>query len=203
MIMNGCKELQAALRRGEWVYGFSPEVSGELLRVKDMCHRFNAMLPSETSSRDAILCDILGSMGEGVLIHSPFYCDFGSNIHLGSHVTANYGLTILDEAEVYVGDNVFIGPNVSIYTVAHALDAPQRNVGVMTARPVSIGDDVWIGGDVTILPGVSIGRGAVVGAGSVVTRSVAPLTLVAGNPARVIRKLSDDDRIDESIIWGH
>lgn len=102
---------------------------------------------------------------------------------------ANFNLTILDEAEVRFGDNVFIGPNVSIFAACHPLEAFSRDTGVEWAEPVTIGNSVWIGGNVTILPGVRIGDGAVIGAGSVVTKDVESFTVVGGNPAKVIRRL--------------
>ena len=108
---------------------------------------------------------------------------------LGEDFFANFNLTILDEARVTIGDHVFIGPNVSIYTACHPLDAAERNTGAEWAEPVTIGDSVWIGGGATIVPGVTVGEGAVIAAGAVVTRDVEPYTLVGGNPAKVIRRL--------------
>ena len=122
-------------------------------------------------------------------MNRPFRFDFGSHISIGDNVFANFNLTILDEGKVTIGNNVFIGPNVSIFTACHPLDSEERNRGVQWALPVTIGNDVWIGGDVTILPGVTIGDGVTIGAGSVVTKDVAPQTVVAGNPARVIKRL--------------
>ncbi|MDE6853681.1 MAG: sugar O-acetyltransferase, partial [Muribaculaceae bacterium] len=109
--------------------------------------------------------------------------------HIGEDFFANFNLTILDEARVSIGNHVFIGPNVSIYTACHPLDHRERNTGNEWAEPVTIGDSVWIGGSVTIVPGVTIGDGAVIAAGAVVTRDVEPYTLVGGNPAKIIRSL--------------
>lgn len=193
-------KLMSLLRQGQWVRGIHPEVSRRLISVADRCHELNSLKPSETALRECLLRDLLGSMGKGCIIHSPFRCDFGHNIRLGDNVTLNFGMTILDEAEVLIGNRVFIGPNVSIYTIIHALDPQQRSEGVMRAATVCIEDDVWICGDVTILPGVTIGHGAVIGAGSVVTRSVPPLSLAAGNPCRVIREITENDHIDEIMM---
>lgn len=200
--MANLKELMDALRRGEWVYGFSEEVSEALQRVRELCRQFNGESSGAIAERERLLRTIVGSVGENPVVHSPFRCDFGYNIHMGDNVTINYGFTVLDEAGVDIGSRVFIGPNVSVYTVIHALTAEQRNAGVMKALGVRIADDVWIGGNVTILPGVTIGRGAVVGAGSVVTRSVEPMTLVAGNPAGVLRRITDKDRVAPELIFG-
>lgn len=183
------------LRQGKWLNGFDPEYTPLLEHCAGECHRLNMLPPSATAERKELLSRLLGRVGENVLIHSPFRCDFGFNIEIGDNFVGNFGLSILDEARVVIGDNVFIGPNTDIYTIIHALLPSQRNVGVMSARPVTIGDDVWIGGRVTILPGVTIGAGAVIGAGSVVTADIPPLTLAVGNPCRPMRPITDDDRV--------
>lgn len=192
-------EIIDALQRGEWVNGIHPEVSRKLLAAEDACHRFNALLPSDIVERRSIIRSLLGSVGDNFTIHSPFRCDFGEYISIGRDFVSNYNLTILDEAPVAIGDRVFIGPNVSIYTIVHALDPVQRAAGVMRARPVTIGDDVWICGNVTILPGVTIGNGAVIGAGSTVTSDIPPMTLAIGSPCRPVRRITESDRIAR--IW--
>ena len=143
--------------------------------TREKIYDFNNMRPSQTTEQQQILRSLLGSCGE--------------NIHVGENFFANFNLTILDEGRVTIGDNVFIGPNVSIYTACHPLEAEHRNTFDEWAEPVTIGNNVWIGGSVTILPGVTIGDNAVIGAGSVVTRSVPPSVVAAGNPARVIKSL--------------
>lgn len=184
------------MHAGHWVNGFHPEAWRIMQGCEDLCFRLNATLPSATTERAALVEQIFGRIGEGFTVHSPFRCDFGKHIFAGRNLVANYNLTILDEGIVTIGNNVFIGPNVSIYTINHALLPEQRNVGVMRALPVDIADDVWIGGGTTILPGVSIGRGAVIGAGSVVTRSIPAMTIAAGNPCRIIRAITPDDIVD-------
>ena len=177
------------LRSGVWLDGFNPAFGDVLARCADLCFTLNATPPSRTTEREAIIREIVGRIGARFVIHSPFRCDFGFNIHIGENFIANFNLSILDEAQVLIGDNVFIGPNTTLCTIIHALDAERRNEGIMQARPITIGDNVWIASNVVILPGVSIGEGAVVGAGSVVTKDVAPRTLVAGNPAHEIRRI--------------
>lgn len=200
--MKYLDELIGAMQRGRWVYGINDEMGRLLAATEDACHRLNSLLPSQKAERSEILRGMLGRVGERFLIHSPFHCDFGSHIFIGEDLVANYNLTILDEGRVTVGDRVFIGPNVSIYTIIHALDPEQRSQGVMRAEEVVIEDDVWICGGVTILPGVTIGHGAVIGAGSVVTRSVPPMTLAAGNPCKPIRTITDADRVSTDDIFG-
>jgi len=139
--------------------------------------------------RQIILQQLLGQIGQNLIIEPPFYCSYGQNIHIGDHVYLNYLCTILDNNEVHIGHYVMIGPAVQIYTAAHLLQAEPRIQGWEVAKPIVIEDNVWIGGGAILLPGVRIGRNAVVGAGAVVPRSVPANTVVAGNPARVIREI--------------
>lgn len=182
----------AILRSGEWMNGFTDTLSAALIRCEDLCYRLNSTLPSRRAEREAIVREILGTVGSRFTLHSPFHCDMGFNIHIGENFVGNFNLTILDEAEVRIGDNVFIGPGTTICTVIHSSDVPQRNAGIMRALPVVIHDNVWLAANVTVLPGVTIGEGAIVGAGSVVTRDVAAHTVVAGNPARFIRRTDSE-----------
>ena len=176
------------LRAGEWMNGFTDGLSDALLHCEDLCFELNSLPPSRRDQRADLVRKIVGRIGERFVIHSPFRCDFGFNISIGENFAGNFNLTILDEAEVRIGDNVFIGPNTTLCTITHALDYEARNSGIMKALPITIGNNVWIASNVVILPGVTIGDGAVIGAGSVVTRDVAPSTLVVGSPAREIRR---------------
>lgn len=185
------------LHAGKWVYGFDGELSKVLQATECLCFRLNATAPDRTEERETLVRRIFGSIGDSFLVHSPFHCDFGKHIFVGRNFIANFNLTILDEAIVTIGDNVFIGPNCGIYTINHALLPDQRNAGVMRAAPVTIGNDVWLAANVTVLPGVTIGDGAVIGAGSVVTHDIPPHTLAVGNPCRVVREITDDDRVDD------
>lgn len=160
-----------------------------LMATRERLWEFNGLRPSMVDEQRAILRGLLGSCGEKITVNQPFRCDFGCNIHVGENFFANFNLTVLDEAEVRIGDNAFIGPNVSIYTACHPLDAPTRNTFAEWAEPVTIGDNVWIGGSVTILPGVTIGDNVVIGAGSVVSRDIPSDSVAVGNPARVVKKL--------------
>lgn len=187
------------LHKGLWVYGFGEEVRKMLLATETRCFELNALSPSREDERAAIIREILGEIGEPFTIHSPFRCDFGKHIRIGKNFVSNYNLTILDEATVTIGDNVFIGPNCGIYTINHALLPEQRNVGVMRALPVTIGNNVWIASNVVILPGVTIGEGAVIGAGSVVTKDIPPFTLAAGSPCTPIRRITEADRINSVV----
>ncbi|MDE5567118.1 MAG: sugar O-acetyltransferase [Muribaculaceae bacterium] len=151
--------------------------------------RLNNLSPEDKVESRSIIRSLLGSCGENFRFNTPFRCDYGCNIHIGEDFFANFNLTILDEAPVKIGNHVFIGPNVSIYTACHPLDADERNTWVEWAESVTIGDNVWIGGSVTICPGVTIGDNVVIGAGAVVTRDIPSDVVAAGNPARIIKTL--------------
>lgn len=160
----------------------------ELNAVKDIIHHYNSVLPSEGKERLEILKGLLGYIADDeIIINQPFYCDYGKQISVGRRFFANFNLTILDEAPVTIGDDCFIGPNVSIYTACHSTDPVERNTRREWAEPVTIGDNVWIGGSVTILPGVRIGCNVTIGAGSVVTKDIPDNVVAAGNPCRVIK----------------
>lgn len=175
---------------GQLYSAVDPELLQELNAVKNIIHRYNALPPSAAAERLAILQHLLGGIGDDALIiNQPFYCDYGKQIRLGKRFFANFNFTVLDEAPVTIGDDCFIGPNVSIYTACHSTDPVERNSRREWAEPVVIGNNVWIGGSVTILPGVTIGNNVTVGAGAVVTRDVPDNVVVAGNPAKVIRHI--------------
>ncbi len=187
--MENITENMLRMRSGEWTYGFAPEFGAGLAACEEMCFEFNSLPPSRKEERRRLIRSLFGAVGERFTINPPFHCDFGFNIRVGENFIGNFNLTILDEAEVTIGDNVFIGPNVSLCTVIHYLNPEERNRGIMRALPITIADNVWIASNVVVLPGVTIGEGAVIGAGSVVTKDVAPFTLAAGNPCRPIRPI--------------
>ena len=163
----------------------------ELNATKDVIHRYNALMPSQTEELLSILKNLLGHIGDDhICINQPFFCDYGKQISVGKRFFANFNFTVLDEAKVTIGDNCFIGPNVSIYTACHSTDPVERNSRREWAEPVTIGDNVWIGGSVTILPGVTIGDNTTIGAGSVVTKDIPANVVAAGNPCKVIRKIA-------------
>ncbi|MEN6519766.1 MAG: sugar O-acetyltransferase [Armatimonadota bacterium] len=172
---------------GELYDANAPELVSARRRARSLYRRFNAT--DDEDEQLAILCDLLGRMGAGVSINPPFYVDYGSNIYLGDCVYMNLGCTILDCAEVRIGDNVMIGPNVQIYSATHPVEAVLRIAGPELAKPITIEENVWIGGGAIICPGVTIGRNTTIGAGAVVTKNIPPNVVAAGNPASVIRVL--------------
>ncbi|MCM1541240.1 MAG: sugar O-acetyltransferase [Blautia sp.] len=173
-----------------WLDGLTED--RELCRQK--LYELNHILPGERAKIPSLLKSLFGKTGDTVWLEPPFYCDYGWNIEVGENFCANFGLTILDVGKVTMGDNVLIAPNVSIYTAGHPIHPDSRNSGYEYGIPVTIGNNVWIGGSAVILPGITIGDNAVVGAGSVVTKDIPDNMIVAGNPAKIIREITDDDR---------
>lgn len=156
------------------------------------CRIYNSIDDEDMQRQYDFLCEMLGSVGDNVWIGKTFSCDNGKNIFIGDNFTGNFNLTILDVKEVYIGDNVMIGPNTLITTVGHPLTPKGRRDHLAQASEINIGDDVWLGGNVTVLPGVTIGNNVVVGAGAVVTKDIPDDSLALGVPAKVVRKLEND-----------
>lgn len=181
------RTMREKMLAGERYNILDPELETIRQRAQRLQRRHNT---AETETeRQEILKQLLGHVGQDCLIWPPFFCAYGVNIHLGDRVFLNVQCTILDCNEVRIGDDVMIGPAVQIYTPAHDLQAETRIQGWEVAKRIVIEDNVWIGGGAILLPGVTIGKNAVVGAGSVVTRDVRPNTVVAGNPAGLIREI--------------
>lgn len=164
-----------------------PELVKDRLRAKMVCHKLNLLEPDRINERKILLNELF-QVETDVYIEPIFYCDYGYNIHLGKNVYINHNCVILDVNTVTIGDNVMIAPNVQIYTATHPLDSEQRNSGREYGFPIKIGNNVWIGGNVVIGPGVTIGDNVVIGAGSVVTKDIESNVVVAGVPARVMKK---------------
>lgn len=163
----------------------------ELNAMKERIRQYNALAPLDSDSKLEMLKDILGCIGDDkIIINQPFYCDYGKQIRVGKRFFANFNFTVLDEAPVTIGNDCFIGPNVSIYTACHSTDPVERNSRIEWAEPVTIGDNVWIGGSVTILPGVTIGNNVTIGAGSVVIKDIPDNVVAVGNPCKVIRTIN-------------
>lgn len=171
------------------------ELTAARLHCKDLCHEFNGVRPSHTAEQEALIRRILGRTGRRLCVTAPFWCDYGCNIAVGENFYANHGCVMLDCAGITFGDNVFIGPNCVFSTAGHPTDAATRNLGLEFARPITVGDDVWFGASVTVLPGVRIGSGSVIGAGSVVTRDIPEGVIAVGNPCRVLRRITEADRL--------
>ena len=177
---------------------FTEGLPEERTRAHVLCRMYNETTEVDSEKRKEILAELMPDRADGVYLQGPIYFDFGKNIKMGRNSYANFNFTALDICEITIGDNVFIGPNVSLLTPLHPLCWQDRNpyfnekTGNVTDReygaPITIGDNCWIAGNVTVCAGVTIGEGAVVAAGAVVTKDVEPWTVVGGNPAKVIKK---------------
>ena len=186
--MTELEKLKAGL---EYCYD-DTEVEALKERAIILCREYNAIDDTDYEAQSAFLDKMLGAKGEKVWIGKTFNCDNGKNIFIGNNFTGNYNLTILDIREVWIGDNVMIGPNTLITTVNHPLTPMGRRKHLGIAKPVRIGNDVWIGGNVTILPGITIGNNVVVAAGAVVTKDIPDNSIVGGIPAKLIKELEND-----------
>lgn len=175
---------------GERYTFFDPELMAARRKVKELLRLYNQT--HTDPERQAILRKIVGHLGQDSMIESPFNCTYGQNIYLGDHVYLNFNCVILDNNSVHIGNHVMVGPAVQIYTAAHPIQAEPRNQGWEVAKAITIEDNVWIGGGAILLPGIHIGRNVVIGAGAVISRDVPAFSVVAGNPARVIREIEQD-----------
>lgn len=180
-------------RDAQMAYISDESVMNEQMVCRRKLQKLNFMDRSDLAGIAQVVKEILGS-SEGAVINPPFYCDYGSHIHVGKNFFANYNCMIIDVADVTIGENCQMAPNVAIYTAGHPVHPDTRNTAYEYGKEVRIGDNVWIGGNTVICPGVTIGDCCVIGAGSVVTKDIPAWTVAAGNPCRVIRAITEADR---------
>ena len=166
----------------------SEDVLNLMVRASELVKQLNSLTLFDFAKKQEIVKELFGHVGIIPFVGDNFHCDFGKNIYVGDNFHADYNCTMLDVAEIHIGRNCLIGPDVGIYTAGHRLEPEGRTLDGY-GLPITIGDDVWIGGHSTILPGVRLGDGAVVAAGSVVTCDVEPRTLVAGSPAKLKKRI--------------
>lgn len=209
------------MARGELYYAFTPELVAERARCKHACSRYNNAGNVPRRQLTELLRDIIQDQTplpppattpeeddqqfeNDPWIEPPLAMDYGYNVRLGVNVFINFNSVFLDTCLITIGSRTLVGPNVSFYSGTHPLDPAVRNgtAGPELGKEIHVGEDCWIGGNVSILPGITIGRGSVVGAGSVVTKSVPDFTIVAGNPARVIRKVETDMDPTQTKVGG-
>lgn len=188
--MNQKERMLAGLPYKAWLDGLREERRENKLKIYD----YNLTRPDEKKKMKELIKKILGKTGEEIFIEQPFRCDYGKNIEVGNNFFANYNCLILDVAKVTIGENVMFAPNVSIYTAGHPIHPESRNSGYEYGIAVTIGDNVWVGGNVVINPGVNIGNNVVIGSGSVVTKDIPDNVIAVGNPCRVIREITEEDR---------
>ena len=188
-------DVKSKMLSGKPYKAFGDVLLAERQKAKELIFDFNNLRPSAIEQRNDIIKKLFGKTQATFFIEPPFRCDYGYNIEIGENFYSNYNLTILDCAKVTIGDNVMIAPNVGIYTGGHPIHFEPRNAGYEYAFPIVIGNNVWIGGNAVINPGITIGDNVVIGAGSVVTKDIPPNVVAVGNPCRVVRDMSDKDKL--------
>jgi maltose O-acetyltransferase len=190
--MAGMKE---RMLRGELYRADDPELAADFARAQELVERYNATRHAEQALRDRLLRDLLGEVGEGVVVRPPFRCDYGSRIAIGARTFLNYDCVLLDVAPIRLGAACQLATRAQLLTAAHPLDPGPRRDEWEYGEPIAIGDNVWLGGGAIVCPGVTIGDDTVVGAGAVVTRDLPAGVVAAGVPARVLRELGPEDRV--------
>jgi len=182
------------MRAGELYPGADPALNRDLDRRQALVSALNRIPSEQAGERDAALRELLAELGEGAIVRTPFYCDWGDGIRIGARTFVNFNCTLLDGAPIAVGEECLIASGVQLITATHPLDPVPRRAAWEQALPVTIADGVWLGAGALVCPGVTIGENTVVGAGSVVTRDLPAGVVAYGNPARVIREIDDRDR---------
>jgi len=188
--MNQKDRMLAGLPYKAWLDGLAEE----RMENKKKIYEYNHCLPDEGEKIDKLIRDILGKAGESIHVEAHFHCDYGKNIEVGDCFFANYNCTILDVGKVIIGNNVQFAPNVSLYTAGHPIHPDSRNSGYEYGIGITIGNNVWLGGNVVVNPGVHIGNNVVIGSGSVVTKDIPDNVIAVGNPCKVIREITEEDR---------
>ena len=187
--------MKEKMHTGELYLPGDAEIMEEQLKRLDRLYDFNQTRPSEMDKREKLLKELFAEIGEGCYIDPPFHANFGGgHVHLGKNVYANFGLTMVDDTHIYVGDYTMFGPNVIVATAGHPILPALREKSYQYNMPVHIGRNCWIGGGAIILPGITIGDNVVVGAGSVVTKDLPSNVVAVGNPCRILREVNEHDK---------
>lgn len=182
------------MKSGKLYYSDTEELFALQAKQMEILYDYNATRPRDKGYREALLKRLLAEVGDDCYIEPPLHANWGSNTHLGNSVYANFNLTLVDDTDIFIGDECMIGPNVVIATAGHPIEPELRRKAAQFNIPVHIGRNVWIGAGAVILPGVHIGDNTVIGAGSVVTKDIPENSVAYGNPCRVVREISDNDR---------
>jgi maltose O-acetyltransferase len=181
--------------RGE-LYRADAELLAAQARAQALLERYNATLHTEQDERDRLLRELLGGVGDGVVVKPPFRCDYGSFITIGEDTFVNYECVMLDVAPIGIGASCQLATCVQLLTATHPVEPHARRLGWEFGLPITLGDNVWLGGGAIVCPGVTIGDDTVVGAGAVVTRDLPASVVAVGNPARVLREIGERDRVE-------
>jgi maltose O-acetyltransferase len=188
--------MKERMLRGELYVADDPELAADYARAQELVARYNATAHAAQHERDRILGELLGHVGEGVVVRPPFRCEYGARASIGAATFLNYDCLMLDVAPITIGAACQLATRVQLLTATHPIDPGARRSGWESGAPIAVGDNVWLGGGVIVCPGVTIGADTVVGAGAVVTRDLPAGVVAAGVPARVLREIGDGDRIE-------
>ena len=182
------------MKNGMWYdANYDAEITKKRYHCFDLCFELNQIKPSDMEKKNKIIQKLIGYLPQGLEIVTPFSCDYGKNIHLGKNVFINMNCYFMDGASITLGDHVFVGPYCGFYTASHPLDYHKRNRGLEKALPIKVGYNCWFGANVSVMPGVVIGSGCVIAAGSVITKDIPDNVLIAGVPAKIIRKINENN----------
>ena len=185
---------------GELYIAEDPDLAADFARAQELVERYNGTLYAEQEVRDALLRELIGEVGEGVHIRPPFHCEYGARVSIGAGTFFNYDCLMLDVAPITIGAACQIATRVQFLTATHPIDPGPRRAGWESGAPITIADNVWLSGGVIVCPGVTIGEDTVVGAGAVVTRDLPASVLAGGVPARVIREIGEQDRVEPPVL---
>ena len=188
--------MKERMQRGEPYIAADPELEADMARAQEILDRYNATRHGEQPLRDELLRQLLGDVGDGVVVKPTFRCDYGTPVSIGAGTFVNYGCVMLDVLPIRIGAACQLATNVQLLSATHPVDPEPRRAGWEYGEPITLGDNVWLGGGAIVCPGVTIGDDTVVGAGAVVTRDLPVGVVAVGNPARVLREIGEQDRVE-------
>lgn len=166
------------------------------IKAQNLTWEFNNTRPDENEKRSEILQELFGTCSPLTFIEPTFKCDYGFNIHTEGLTIINYNCVMLDTSPIHIGVNAFIGPGTCLTCAGHAIDPTERGMGIGTSKPITLEKDVWLGANCTVCGGVTIGEGSIIGAGSVVTKDIPAGVIAVGNPCKVMRKITEEDKLN-------
>ncbi|WP_210444461.1 sugar O-acetyltransferase, partial [Vibrio crassostreae] len=184
-------DIKAKMHSQDVYYCDDVDLVAEQTQCLEVLYDFNHTRPSEGDKRQQIMKQLFAEVGEGCYIEPPLHANWGRHTHLGNNVYVNFNLTLVDDTDVFIGDNVMIAPNVTIATGTHPISPELRLKAAQFNVPVRIGNNVWLGAHTVVLPGVTIGENSVIGAGSIVTKDIPANVVAVGNPCRVVREINE------------
>lgn len=183
------------MKSGKIYFCNDEEIVDIQLKHLDLLFDYNSLKPSKIKEKNELLSKMFGKIGENCYIETPFHANWGGkNVYMGDNVYANFNLTLVDDCDIIIGNNVLFAPNVTVITATHPVEPDLRSRQAQFNLPVTIGDNVWIGAGAVIMPNITIGKNSVIGAGAVVTKDIPENVVAFGNPCRVYREINDNDR---------